>query len=151
MLNVISIHAQLLLVLITCFTKLPFVQSTNATGEYGWFLLLGLHVIKSSSYYFSILGEEFHWTYDGRPIYHTTNRKQLSFIVFICLALDFKGWTEHMPSCGGDHQSPIDLKSDTAKVVNYPKFVFKHYHETSKEMITNNGHTCNKMIEYKAH
>lgn len=50
-------------------------------------------------------------------------------------------WKEHFASCGGEHQSPINLDLKNVTVVNYPKFNFTNYDKAFTEMVTNNGHT----------
>ncbi len=50
-------------------------------------------------------------------------------------------WKEHFSSCGGKHQSPINLELSKAAVVDYPKFSFNNYDQVFPEMVTNNGHT----------
>lgn len=61
------------------------------------------------------------------------------------LLIDTSSWQEHYPSCGGEHQSPINLELAASKMIFSPKFDFNNYHQVSQEMITNNGHTRNEI------
>ncbi|EFX88104.1 alpha-carbonic anhydrase [Daphnia pulex] len=50
-------------------------------------------------------------------------------------------WKEHFSSCGGAHQSPINLNLSQAIAEDYPRFHFHNYDRVFPEMVTNNGHT----------
>ena len=50
-------------------------------------------------------------------------------------------WKEHFSSCGGEHQSPINLDLKKAMAVDYQRFSFNNYNQVFPEMVTNNGHT----------
>jgi carbonic anhydrase len=62
-------------------------------------------------------------------------------VILLSLFKDPNEWKEHFSSCGGEHQSPINLDLSKAMAVDYPKFSFNNYDQVFPEMVTNNGHT----------
>ena len=52
-------------------------------------------------------------------------------------------WTIDYPTCGGSHQSPINIDTDTTMSADYSDFMFSiGYKVAQMGTLENNGHTC---------
>ncbi|XP_045031854.1 putative carbonic anhydrase 3 isoform X2 [Daphnia magna] len=56
-------------------------------------------------------------------------------------------WPIRISTCGGKHQSPINIDPRKVLVVNYPKLSFGFYDKVFPETVTNNGHTVTLQID----
>jgi carbonic anhydrase len=81
------------------------------------------------------------WNYDG-TLYTENSRDCICFHNLIFKYTESVKWPIRIaPSCGGEHQSPINIEPTQAVVTDYPRLSFVRYDKVFPETITNNGHT----------
>lgn len=63
-------------------------------------------------------------------------------LIFIDIPKDPSAWADLSgSSCGGNHQSPINIQPSQSVRKSFPKFTFENYGNIDKIDLINNGHT----------